>query len=114
MTRESKQEILYSISRNKKVKIGVWPEKNIVLVHIREYYKQDSQDLPGKKGIALDIDQWQKLVAHINDIDEDVTEMQNELERATSNISKDDEDIFDNSNNFGTHPNQYGHSRLLS
>ena len=38
MTMEGLNEIMYEISLKKKVKIGIWAEKNIPLIHIREYF----------------------------------------------------------------------------
>ena len=34
---EGLDEVQYEIAGRKKVKIGLWAEKNIVLVHLREY-----------------------------------------------------------------------------
>ena len=36
---------------------------------LREYYEKDGNLLPGKKGIALDLRQWDKLVEAVPDID---------------------------------------------
>lgn len=41
-------------------------------VNIREYYNADGELRPGKKGIMLTMEQWQKLKEHISDIDEDI------------------------------------------
>jgi hypothetical protein len=39
-------------------------------VDIREFYLQDGEHKPGKKGIALTVDVWNKLKTYSNDIDE--------------------------------------------
>ena len=41
---------------------------------IREYYEKDGELLPGKKGIALDLPQWDRLVAAVPDISAAVKE----------------------------------------
>lgn len=41
------------------------------MVNIREFYQNDDGDLkPGKKGIALSVDQWNKLKENMDAIDE--------------------------------------------
>ena len=35
---------------------------------LREYYEKDGELLPGKKGIALDLPQWDKLVEAVPDV----------------------------------------------
>ena len=35
---------------------------------LREYYEKEGELLPGKKGIALDLAQWEKLVEAVPDI----------------------------------------------
>ncbi|KAA6421203.1 MAG: transcriptional coactivator p15 [Trebouxia sp. A1-2] len=43
-------------------KADVSPFKGILYVSIREYYEKDGQQMPGKKGINLPADQFQKLL----------------------------------------------------
>lgn len=44
--------------------------KGKVMVDIREFYEDNNGDLkPGKKGICLQLDQWNALKGHIDDID---------------------------------------------
>ena len=58
------------------MKIGIWPEKQVLLVHIREYYcDYGGQQKPGKKGIALTMNQWKRLFKNMQDIDDDVKEV---------------------------------------
>ena len=39
-------EIMYSFNEKKKIKIGIWPEANILMVNFREFYKKGQLDLP--------------------------------------------------------------------
>jgi len=41
-----------------------------VMVDLREFYDKDGEMKPGKKGLALNLEQWQALKDHIDDIDE--------------------------------------------
>lgn len=36
---------------------------------LREYYEKHGELLPGKKGIALELPQWDKLVEAVPDVD---------------------------------------------
>lgn len=82
------REVLYDLSSNKKVKIGVWPQRNILMVHIREYYQdRNGQEKPGQKGIALTVQQYKRLFDCINDIDEDVHEIQSQMNGGSVNSS---------------------------
>lgn len=41
-------------------------------VNIREYYEKDGKPQPGKKGIALNIEQWTKFKQIIDKVDRDL------------------------------------------
>lgn len=41
-----------------------------MLVDIREYYTKDGKDQPGRKGIALQKEQWEALKDNMDTIDE--------------------------------------------
>lgn len=47
-----------------------------VFVNIREYYEDanSGERRPGKKGIALSVDQWERLKEHMEDIDKAIKE----------------------------------------
>uniref|UniRef100_A0A023FT67 Activated RNA polymerase II transcriptional coactivator p15 n=1 Tax=Amblyomma parvum TaxID=251391 RepID=A0A023FT67_AMBPA len=54
----------------KKRYVSVREFKGRVMVDIREYYEDSNCDLkPGKKGICLQLDQWNALKNQIDDID---------------------------------------------
>ncbi|CAH1253271.1 activated RNA polymerase II transcriptional coactivator p15-like isoform X2 [Branchiostoma lanceolatum] len=52
--------------------ISVREFKGKCLIDIREYYDADGELKPGRKGISLSKDQWQKLKAAMEDIDEKI------------------------------------------
>jgi len=43
---EGDPEVSYSLSATKKVKVGIWKEKNLMLVHIREYTTGGDRECP--------------------------------------------------------------------
>ncbi|CAF0791941.1 unnamed protein product [Didymodactylos carnosus] len=54
--------------------ISVSEFKNKPYVNIREYYYDKDGEKPGKKGISLSTEQWQKLKTFVNQIDKDLKE----------------------------------------
>jgi hypothetical protein len=64
---------VYELSQNKMVKIGIWKEKNLFLVNIREFYNSNmGKHGSGQKGLALTRDQWRKFYENIQDMNDDV------------------------------------------
>ncbi|XP_058963573.1 activated RNA polymerase II transcriptional coactivator p15 [Pocillopora verrucosa] len=59
-----------------KRRVTVREFKGKILVDIREFYEDSAGEMkPGKKGISLQLDQWETLKNHIADIDEAIEEM---------------------------------------
>lgn len=60
------------------VTVGIWEEKNMLLVNIRDYIKQGKFPYhlgDQKKRIALTLQVWRKLYELIDYINDDVEEM---------------------------------------
>jgi hypothetical protein len=61
------------------LKMGVWQDKGIFLIHIRDYFKQSkdskSKHIPTEKGIALTINVWRAFISNFEHIMEDFLEM---------------------------------------
>ncbi|OJJ67509.1 hypothetical protein ASPBRDRAFT_161888 [Aspergillus brasiliensis CBS 101740] len=72
---DSNGDLYWEISKARRVTISSFRGKT--MVSIREYYEKDGQELPGKKGISLPIDQFSSLVSLLPHIE---TTLQNKGE----------------------------------
>ena len=57
----------WELSNNKRVKVRGFKGKTYV--DIREYYEKGGKYLPGKKGISLNVEQWQFLKSVMSEVD---------------------------------------------
>ncbi|PLB42396.1 transcriptional coactivator p15/PC4 family protein [Aspergillus candidus] len=57
----------WEISKMRRVNVSSFRGKN--MVNIREYYEKDGQELPGKKGISLPVDQFACLLKILPEIE---------------------------------------------
>lgn len=64
---DSNGDSYWEISKMRRITISSFRGK--VMVNIREYYEKDGEELPGKKGISLPIDQFSALLALLPDIE---------------------------------------------
>ncbi|GAQ85381.1 Putative RNA polymerase II transcriptional coactivator KELP [Klebsormidium nitens] len=65
--------LVCELSGNKKVTVSKW--KNQTLVSIREYYEKNGEQLPGKKGISLTLEQWRVLQQNVDVVEEAVKQV---------------------------------------
>jgi len=63
------------ISLGKMKFVSVREFKGKILIDIREFYEKNGELNPGKKGISLQAEQWQKLKQYIDDIDEKIQQL---------------------------------------
>eukprot|EP00823_Brevimastigomonas_motovehiculus_P008770 TRINITY_DN8177_c0_g1_i1.p1 TRINITY_DN8177_c0_g1~~TRINITY_DN8177_c0_g1_i1.p1 ORF type:complete len:135 (+),score=45.09 TRINITY_DN8177_c0_g1_i1:33-407(+) len=63
----------FSIGNKRKVSVRTW--KGRVQIDIREFYEKNDEELPGKKGISLSLEQFKKLQATMPQIEKAITEM---------------------------------------
>ncbi|KAF3491136.1 uncharacterized protein GIQ15_00653 [Arthroderma uncinatum] len=63
---DSNGDPYWEISRQRRVTISTF--RGRVLVNVREYYEKDGQDLPGKKGISMTLEQFNSLVTLLPEI----------------------------------------------
>ncbi|KUL89880.1 hypothetical protein ZTR_02746 [Talaromyces verruculosus] len=64
---DSNGDVYWDISSHRRVTISEFRGKS--LVSIREYYEKDGQELPGKKGISLPIEQFNVLIGFLPEIE---------------------------------------------
>ncbi|CAF1171379.1 unnamed protein product [Rotaria sordida] len=63
-------ERLYELSKLRYISVSQFKGKPYI--NIREYYDDNGVQKPGKKGISLTVDQWEKLKTLINQVDKDL------------------------------------------
>jgi len=64
---DSNGDVYWELSRLRRVTVSAFKGKN--MVSIREYYEKDKQELPGKKGISMTIDQFNGFIRLLPDIE---------------------------------------------
>ena len=71
----TKDEIIIHLGNKKRLTLRKFKGK--LLIDIREYYfdKMEGAFKPGKKGIALNKENWDNIKKHISDIDEGIENM---------------------------------------
>jgi uncharacterized protein (DUF3820 family) len=71
----TKDEIILKLDKFKRLSLRKYKGK--LLIDIREFYldKFSGELKPGKKGIALNLENWNKIKNHISDIDEGIENM---------------------------------------
>ncbi|DBA81025.1 TPA: hypothetical protein ACH3X2_007230 [Trebouxia sp. C0005] len=77
------------LTRNRQVSVKQFKGK--LQVDIREYYEKGGELLPGKKGIALDLTQWNRLVFAVPDINAAVKEQRGDTGQAQAASVKTDQ-----------------------
>ena len=62
------KEVAFLLDKRKRITVHKF--KGQLKVDIREYYEDNGEMKPGKKGISLNNDNWQKLKEFVDKIDE--------------------------------------------
>jgi hypothetical protein len=61
------------LSKARKITVKLYNKKPIV--DIREYYQENGDLMPSKKGISLTLEQWTTLKSYIGEIDEMIAKL---------------------------------------
>ena len=64
------KEVVFLLDKKKRITVHKF--KGQVKVDIREFYEDNGEMKPGKRGISLSLDNWEKLKNFIDDIDNSV------------------------------------------
>ncbi|OQD79579.1 hypothetical protein PENANT_c048G08273 [Penicillium antarcticum] len=78
---DSNGDRYWEISKMRRVTVSSFRGKN--MVSIREYYAKDGQELPGKKGISLPMDQFSALITLLPRLEQALKEIGETLPRPT-------------------------------
>lgn len=70
------EENSWPLGKNRYVKVREY--KNKLYVDVREFYDAGGELKPGKKGISLSIEQWNKLKRVVDEVDEAIAKIKDE------------------------------------
>ncbi|EEH08666.1 conserved hypothetical protein [Histoplasma capsulatum G186AR] len=76
---DSNGDFYWNISRLRRLTVSSF--KGRILVSVREYYEKDGQELPGKKGISMPLDQFNTLIQLIPNVETAIKEKGGSLDR---------------------------------
>ncbi|EGR30390.1 RNA polymerase ii transcriptional coactivator, putative [Ichthyophthirius multifiliis] len=71
--KQSDGSLYFDLDDKKRVSIRKFKGK--LYIDVREFYEKDGDMLPGKKGIALTLSNWEQLKGIINNIDDAIVEL---------------------------------------
>ncbi|GLI82263.1 hypothetical protein PoHVEF18_010693 [Penicillium ochrochloron] len=76
---DSNGDQYWEISKMRRVTVSEFRGKT--MVSVREYYEKDGQELPGKKGISMTLDQFSAFIKLLPDIEQAVKKQGESLPR---------------------------------
>ncbi|EPY53346.1 transcription coactivator PC4 [Schizosaccharomyces cryophilus OY26] len=95
---ENDKEVHWTLNDSGKKRVTLSEFRGTTYVHIREYYEKDGEMLPGKKGIALNPNEWMQFKRMVGEVtsalglvDEDEDEDEKKEEKDSSETAKNDE-----------------------
>ncbi|KAJ5485333.1 RNA polymerase II transcriptional coactivator KELP [Penicillium diatomitis] len=92
---DSNGDQYWEISKMRRVTVSEFRGKT--MVSVREYYEKDGQELPGKKGISMPLEQFSALIKLLPEIEQVVQKQGSSLPRpvysgGASDSNNDDQD----------------------
>ncbi|OJD22428.1 hypothetical protein ACJ73_06226 [Blastomyces percursus] len=76
---DSNGDIYWKISRLRRLTVSSF--KGRTMVSVREYYEKDGQELPGKKGISMPLEQFNTMVQLLPNVEAVIKEKGGALDR---------------------------------
>ncbi|PGH30656.1 hypothetical protein GX50_06565 [[Emmonsia] crescens] len=76
---DSNGDFYWNISRLRRLTVSSF--KGRTMVSVREYYEKDGQELPGKKGISMPLEQFNTLVQLLPNVEAVIKEKGGSLDR---------------------------------
>ena len=73
VTKGGEDNPVLDLSKSRKVSVSSY--RGSILIHFREYYEKEGVISPGKKGIALTLDQWKLAKEHMSTISKEIKQL---------------------------------------